>query len=205
VTSESTQPAAGEAGKPDKAPKSKDAGVSADLRPVLDAIAKMQAEVVGLRAEVADLRAENAALRVVAEAGASAAAEASAYMRVLLPEQYLALKPDEVRQLHVAAPEARLKLTADFISTMVTIRRGEVIEAGDPRIPMYADRMQLALVVGGEDAGERVEQLVGQANARHVKALVENKRREQQRIAEQHAAQAREAEARAKSLAVEAA
>lgn len=199
MTSDSTQ-TAGETGKPDKGPaKSKDSAAPlaispADLRSLMAAVGRLEAEVASLRAELAEAK-------MIASAGADASEAAAAYMRVLLPEQYLALKPDEVRQIHAAAPEARLKLTADFVTGMVLLRRGEVIEAGDPRVPLYADRMQLALVVGGEDAGERVAELVARANEKQVAAIVEQKRREQQRVAEHLAAQAKLAADRAAALA----
>lgn len=192
MTSESTQPAAGETGKTDKAPKAKDP--APDLHNLVAMIAK-------LHAGLADLRADIAKVGVIASEAAAAAGEASAYMRVLLPEQYLALKPSEVLDLHRSSPSSRLKLTADFATNMVTLRRGEVLEAGDPRIPQYADRIQLALVVGGEDAGERVAALVEQANARHVAAAVENRRREMSAAAAELAAKAREAAEHAERLA----
>lgn len=193
MTSESTQTAAGETGKTDKG-----ARTALDQRALMDVLTKLQNEV-------AALRSENAELRELVAVAATAAGEASAYMRVLLPEQYLALKPDEVRKLHEAAPTARLKLTADFATPMVTLRRGDVLDAGDPRVLAYADRLSVALITGGEDAGDRVRELVEQANGRQVKALVDAKRREQQRLADEKAREAREAEARAKALAEEAA
>lgn len=209
MSNDSTQNGAGEAGK---SAKSKDiAAAPHDSRAMLDALGRIEAAMVADRraaevhrasvdAELAALRADLAAARSAAEAAATAADEAATYMRVLLPERYLSLKVEEVLQLHERTPEARLKLTADFVTGMVTMRRGEVIDAGDPRIRTYCDRMQLALVVGGEEAAERVDELVAQANARQVKAILEDKRREQLKVASELAARAREAADRAKAL-----
>lgn len=197
MNSDSTT-AAGETGKPEKGAKSAPDRNSIDLRPVLLALAKLEAEV-------ASLRAENAQIKALAAAGAHSAEEAAAYMRILLPEQYLALKADEVLQLHEKTPDARLKLTADFATPMVAMRRGEILEAGDPRVKLYGDRMQLALVTGGQETADRVGELVAQANARAVQALLNDKRREQQKIADELAAKARDAAERAAKLAEEAA
>jgi len=202
VNSESTQTAAGETGKTEKAAaKSKDAAVApsnstADLRTLVAMVGQLAADMAALRAEVA-------ALASTTGVGAEAAEEAAAYMRVLLPEQYLALKPDEVRQIHATAPEARLKVTADFRTNMVSFARGEVIDAGDPRIPVYVDRLQLALVHADDNAEGRVAEFVARANARQVKAILEDKRKAQLRVADELAAKAREAADRAAKLAQE--
>lgn len=201
MNSESTQTAAGETGKTEKAAaKSKDAAVapsnSTDLRALVAMVGQLAADMAALRAEVA-------ALAGTTNTAADAAEEAAAYMRVLLPEQYLALKPDEVRQIHETAPEARLKVTADFRTNMVTFARGEVIDAGDPRIPVYADRLQLALIHADDNAETRVASFVARANARQVKALLEDKRKAQLRVAGELAAKAREAADRAAKLAQE--
>lgn len=157
---------------------------------------KIHAELVAIRAELTSLRE-----MVAAAAGSAAAAEI--YMRVLLPEQYLALKPAEVLALHHEAPAARLKLTADFNTNMVSMPRGTVIDAGDPRVALYADRLQVALLVGGEQAAERVAELVAAANQQAVKATLNERRRQQQREAEDLAARAAEAAKRAQRLARE--
>lgn len=201
MNSESTQTAAGETGKTEKAAaKSKDAAVapsnSTDLRALVAMVGQLAADMAALRAEVA-------ALAGTTNTAADAAEEAAAYMRVLLPEQYLALKPDEVRQIHETAPEARLKVTADFRTNMVTFARGEVIDAGDPRIPVYADRLQLALIHADDNAEGRVAEFVARANARQVKAILEDKRKAQLRVADELAAKAREAADRAAKLAQE--
>ena len=201
MNSESTQTAAGETGKTEKAAaKSKDAAVapsnSTDLRALVAMVGQLAADMAALRAEVA-------ALAGTTNTAADAAEEAAAYMRVLLPEQYLALKPDEVRQIHETAPEARLKVTADFRTNMVTFARGEVIDAGDPRIPVYVDRLQLALIHADDNAETRVASFVARANARQVKAILEDKRKAQLRVADELAAKAREAADRAAKLAQE--
>jgi len=201
VNSESTQTAAGETGKTEKAAaKSKDTAAAATNSPDMRALVAMVGQ---LAADMAALRAEVAALAGTTNTAADAAEEAAAYMRVLLPEQYLALKPDEVRQIHETAPEARLKVTADFRTNMVTFARGEVIDAGDPRIPVYADRLQLALIHADDNAETRVASFVARANARQVKALLEDKRKAQLRVAGELAAKAREAADRAAKLAQE--
>lgn len=157
-----------------------------------------------LHAELAAIRAELGALREMIAAAATSAAAAEVYMRVLLPEQYLALKPAEVLALHREAPGARLKLTADFRTNMVNMPRGTVVDAGDPRVASYADRLQVALMVGGEQAAERVAELVAAANQQAVKATLNERRRQQQREADDLAAKAAEAAQRARRLAQEA-
>ncbi len=161
------------------------------------------AEMKYLRAELSAIRAELGALRGAIAAAAASAAAAEVYMRVLLPEQYLALKPAEVLALHNDAPGARLRLTADFHTNMVSMPRGTVLDAGDPRVASYADRLQVALLVGGEEAAERVAELVAAANQQAVRATLNERRRQQQREAEDLAAKAAEAAQRAKRLAQE--
>lgn len=191
------------------APKSRDPGAASpsketgpaappELRALLVAVAQLAADVAAMRAEMS---------RIGAAAGnAAAASEATAaYMRVLLPERLFALSAEEVRLLHTRAPDVRLKLTADFVTNMVTLRRGEVLEAGDARLGLYADRMQLALVVGGDDTTERVEQLVRQSNEREVMSLIEARRLAQQRVADDLARRAAEAASAAAQLAQESA
>lgn len=158
----------------------------------------VDAKLAPLYTQLAEIQAQVAAMPdmgVAATAMQSTLRELSNSLRILLPAQVIALRPEDVLLLAENAPGTPLVVVEEFRTPTVRWQKGHRVTAGEPLVRMYAGKLRVTIAQTDDSA----------ASAAEVRRLIQA---EAVRMAEKErsaavkalSAQAAEAEARAVEL-----